>query len=544
MSYTIIRLRGILKETDAIFTSLPITETEHTCYLSNIFLLVENIINDKSITDVIIQCEEDFTCLAGQVEQLFNLFKRITVHGKTTYFFSKTYDEKALYLAASCKKRLIAPTGTVAFLGFKKQFTFVKRLLDKYEIEADIIRRGKYKGAADIYRLDRIDDAQKEAYSAIIEATYETFIKTITASFDIDRKKFEEEILGNFVTPEKAKLEKLVTDIGYIEDLILGFEKEKKKKHVFKKIPPYFGKGKRVAVLVFDGGIKDGSNQKDFLMGNKIGDNYFVKQIDRLRKNKKIKSVILKVNSPGGSASASDTIAFSLLKLKEKKDLVVVQSAIAGSGGYYISFPGEKIFTQNTTITGSIGVISLFLYIDRLYQRFGITHSVLKKGENADIFSPLIKRSQSQLKLIEDEVDRIYKGFVENVAKNRALTVEQVDEIAEGRVWSGLDAVKIKIADEIGDLHSAIDYLKEKYKTKNFKVEFFPKKKVSWLSRLLLSRKSEYIDIDDEENEGGSISSLKDRLSYFEKVLKNLKSLESGKPLLLMPEIFIENFLL
>jgi protease-4 len=222
----------------------------------------------------------------------------------------------------------------------------------------------------------------------------------------------------------------------------------------------------------------------------------------------------------------------------------VVQSAIAGSGGYYISFPGEKIFTQNTTITGSIGVISLFLYIDRLYQRFGITHSVLKKGENADIFSPLIKRSQSQLKLIEDEVDRIYKGFVENVAKNRALTVEQVGEIAEGRVWSGLDAVKIKIADEIGDLHSAIDYLKEKHKTKSFRVEFFPKKKVSLLSRLLLSRKSEYIDIDDEECEVDSISSLKDRLSYFEKALENLKSLESGKPLLLMPEIFIENFLL
>ncbi len=526
MLYTKILLQGKCYDTDTIFQQFPFISSKKFT-IANFTVLCENIIKNKYIKYVFIEYDSTFTCMMGQLEQIFNLIKRMTVHGKKTVFFSNMYDEKALYLAGACSERLMPECGTLAFLGFKRQFSYVKNLLEKLNIEVDVLRRGKFKGAADIFRLDKIDEAQKIAYGRILEVFDETAKKTICSSFNFSSDFFKENIEGKFISAENAKNLAILTEISHLQEYINKKEKEEKiHKHSFKNLKPKFGKGRKVAVLYFDGGIKDGENDANSPLGEEIGDRYMIKQIEKIRKNKKIKSVVFKVNSPGGSATASDAIANALLNLKKEKDLIVVQSGVAGSGGYYISFPADKIFTQNTTITGSIGVISAFFNMKDFYGKIGITHSTLKTNEFADITSTTRKKTKEELKLLDSEIERIYNGFVSNVAKNRDKTFEQVDEIAQGRVWAGVDALKIGLADEIGDLHSALDYLKEKHKTKNLSVEFFPKRKISFISKLISSKQ----DI------------------IFEKSIVNLLNIENYikrnnyKIFAITPEIFLTDF--
>lgn len=526
MLYTKILLHGKCYDTDTIFPKLPFIGSKKFT-IADLTVLCENIIKNKSIKYVFIEYDLTFTCLMGQLEQIFNLFKRMTVHGKKTIFFSSMYDEKALYLSGACSERLMPEVGTLAFLGFKRQFNFIKNLLEKLNIEVDILRRGKFKGAADIFRVDKVDEAQKIAYGRILEVFDETAKKTICSSFNISFDFFKENIEGKFLSAFDAKNYGIITEITHLQQYINKKIKEEKiHKYTFKNLKPKFGKGLKVAVLYFDGGIKDGDNDSNSPMGEEIGDRYMIKQIEKIRKNKKIKSVIFKVNSPGGSATASDAIANELLELKKEKDLIVVQSGVAGSGGYYVSFPGEKIFTQNTTITGSIGVISAFFNMKNFYEKIGITHSTLKTNEIADIYTTTRKKSEEELKLLDNEIERIYKGFVSNVAKNRNKTEQQIDDIAQGRVWAGIDAVSIGLADEIGDLHSAFDYLKEKHKTKNLAVEFFPKKKVSLINKLI-SQKEETVFEKDYLN-----------LLNIEKYIKR----NNFKTLAIMPEIFFSDF--
>lgn len=489
MLYTKVLLHGKCLDTDAIFSEFTFISAKKFT-IANFTILCEKIIKNKSIQYVILEYDFSFTCLMGQLEQIFNLLKRLTVHGKKTVFYASSYDEKALYLSSACSYRIMPECGVVSFLGFKRQFNFFKNLLDKLNIEANVLRRGKFKGAADIFRVDKIDEAQTIAYSRILDIFDETAKKTICSSFNFSREFFKENIEGRFIPAEEARNYGIITEISHLQQFINKKVKDEKiHKYTFKNLKQSFGKGKKVAVLYFDGGIKDGDNDSTSPLGQEIGDRYIIKQIEKIRKNKRIKSVIFKVNSPGGSAVASDAIANELLELKKEKDLIVVQSGVAGSGGYYISFPAEKIFTQNTTITGSIGVISVFFNMKDFYEKLGITHSTLKTNELADIYTTTRKKTEQELKILDLEIERIYNGFVSNVAKNRNKSLEHIDQIAQGRVWAGVDAISNGLADEIGDLHSALDYIKEKYKTQNLYVEFYPKKKKNLLNRILFSSK-------------------------------------------------------
>ncbi len=533
MYYSLITLKGKFYDTDSIFSTLPFLGQSR---FNLVFLTVisESILKNKNIKYVIFEYDQSFSCTMGQLEQIYNLIKRLTVHGKKTIFYSSEYDEKAFYLSSACEKRLVPSCGSLKFLGFKRQFLYIKNLIEKIDVKVDILRRGKYKGALDIFRLDSIDEAQKEAYSRILEVTNETAIKTICSSLNIDIDYFRENIEGKILSSDEMKKMNLVWEISHLQQFINKIAKDQKLHQMkFKNIKYRFGKGHKVAVLCFDGGIKDGDNDANSIFGEQIGDRYIIKQIEKLRKNKKIKSIILKVNSGGGSATASDAIASELLELKKEKDLVVVQSGIAGSGGYYISFPGEKIFAQNTTITGSIGVISAFFNMKGLYDKFGITHSVLKTNDLADIYTTTREKTKEEIDLLNRQIERIYNDFVSNVSRNRNRSFEEIDQIAQGRVWTGLDAKKIGIVDEIGDLHCALDYIKEKYNTKNLSVEFYPKKKKSILSKFLSSPKEEIHDSIEFENKN-KLNLILNIQNYIQKIDK--------KNLILMPELFFTDF--
>lgn len=543
--YTIIEFKGNCLETGNIFKKTPLIDKSDNFFLDKFILKTEFIKKNKKIKKVLFVYDPQFTAYPAQIEQIYKILRNLKNRGKELYFFSKIYDEKALFLSSVCDKRFMPEGGQVSFLGFKFEFTFYKRLLDKQKIKVEVYRRGKYKGAADRFRLDKIDEAQKEAYGTLLKRIYETFKDTIIQNFNLSSQIFENEIEGNIIYSEKAKQLNLITDISNLQKILDDFEKNKIKKFKLRIHKDYFGKGDKIAVLIFEGCIKDGKNSKNLLFGNSIGDEYFIKQIEKIKKDKSTKAVILKVNSPGGSALASDAIAEELLKLKKAKTLVVVQSGVAASGGYYISFPAEKIFSSATTITGSIGVINMLFYIKEFSEKYGITSSILKEGKHADIFSSYKERTEKEKKIIDNSVENFYKIFVDKVAKHRGKTFEQIDNIAQGRIWAGFDGTDIGIVDEIGDLYSAIDYIKAKLKLSKVKVEFFPKLKETFLDKVLKLSHTENIDSFFSNNKINNINiftPIFDLLSTTGSFFDNNNF--SNKIYYILPEILISKFVI
>lgn len=242
---------------------------------------------------------------------------------------------------------------------------------------------------------------------------------------------------------------------------------------------------KKIAVLVFEGAIIDGKSKQHPLLGQAIGPESFIPHIRKLQDDKSVKGVVLRVNSGGGSAAASEDILDALARLREKKPLVVSMSEVAGSGGYWIATEAERVFAHHSTLTGSIGVLTLFFYLEKFLKKHGITSSSLKTGPYADLGSMLRSMDKRERELVDAEVERIYRLFLERVGRCRARTVEEIDAVAQGRVWSGLQAQQHHLVDEIGGIESAVAYLLGKLELSRAKVQFYPRIKRSFLEKQL-----------------------------------------------------------
>lgn len=520
MKYYIINLMGAVVESSNIYGKIPFIDKDKDFALDRFYILKEKLIKRQKTRKILIKMHPDFRAFPGQLEEIYRYLQDLKEAGKELYFYAKTYELKELYLASVCRHRVIPPDGWVVHYGLSLGNIYFKNLIDKLDLKADIYRRGKYKGAADPFRVSSMDDAQKEASLLILKRMAETMEDVVRDNIQTGMDFIQELKAGSFYRAGEAVAKGVVTQTDYWHNLVKTWEEEKygKDKVFIKKL--ITGKGYRIAVLSFDGNIVDGENRKHMLMGPSCGDEFYVEQIARLSKNKAVKAIIFKVNSGGGSASASAEIANALERLKEKKPLVVVQTGIAGSGGYYISFPAERIFTQRSTITGSIGVIYLLFYIKNFMEKHGITYSNLKDGEYADLLSSWRKRDHREGEMVSGYIDYTYDTFTAKVAKNRNMEQDAVDLIGQGRIWPGLDAIEIKICDEIGGLGSAVEYLKEKQGLQSARLEFFPKPKRGLFHKLLGAGKGEGMDILEAVNLMGMIGDFNSKpLCYTEELL-------------------------
>ncbi len=240
---------------------------------------------------------------------------------------------------------------------------------------------------------------------------------------------------------------------------------------------------KKIAVLVFEGAIIDGKSKQHPLLGQAVGPESFIPHIRKLEEDKSVKGVVLRVNSGGGSATASEDILDALARLREKKPLVVSMSEVAGSGGYWIATEAERIFAHHATLTGSIGVILMFFYLEKFLKKHGITASSLKTGPYADLGSVLRSMDKKERELMDAEVERIYRQFLERVSRCRGRSEDEIDAVARGRVWSGFEARQQHLIDEIGGIESAVAYLLGKLELPRAKVQFYPRIKRSFLEK-------------------------------------------------------------
>ncbi|MCX3263245.1 signal peptide peptidase SppA [Pedobacter agri] len=396
--------------------------------------------------------------------------------------YSEVYTQGAYYLASSADKIYLNPEGALEFKGFSSELTFFKGTLEKVGVEMQVIRVGNYKSAVEPFILDKMSDYNRKQVTAYVGGLYNTFLTDIAKSRDIHKDSLYK-IADDFRVrqPQDAVNFKMVDALKYkdqiLEELkgLSGRTKDENVRTVsindYAKNNKDSGSGKdKVAVIYANGEISGGEGND-----NQIGSERISRAIRKARLDDDIKAVVIRVNSPGGSALASDVIWREIVLTKKEKPVIASFGDVAASGGYYIGCAADSIFVQPNTITGSIGVFGIIPNFQNLMtNKLGITFDGVKTGKYADIMATNRPMTEGERFIIQNELNRIYNGFVSRVADGRKKSKAYIDSIGGGHVWIGTDAVQIGLADRIGSFNDAIKAAAKKAKIKDYKVVEYP----------------------------------------------------------------------
>lgn len=406
--------------------------------------------------------------------------------GKFVIAYSKYYTQGGYYLASVADRVHVGPLGGVDFRGFSASVAFYKDMLDRLGIKMQVIYAGKFKGATEPYRRNDLSDENRLQIREFINHLYDHYVEQVGISRNIspaELKKIADEYSAS--DPEKALSLGLIDGVGYRDNAIselkdaMGLSDDDKVKLV--KIQNYYSNNPpklnlsikdKIAVIVAEGTILDGSGSP-----GSTGDTKYVKIIDKLRKDSKVKAVVLRVNSPGGSAMASENMWRSLSLLKEAgKPVVVSMGDYAASGGYYISCMADSILAQENTITGSIGVFSIIPSTQELFNdKMGIHFDTVKTGQFSLGLNTIYDMTPEERALYQAQTNRLYDIFIKRVSEGRDIPESTIRNIAEGRVWTGTRAMEIGLVDRIGDLEDAIKVAANMSGLDEYRVSTYPK---------------------------------------------------------------------
>jgi protease-4 len=412
--------------------------------------------------------------------------------GKWIISYSEIYTQGTYYLASVSDKVYLNPAGIVEHKGLSSELMFFKNALEKLDVEMQIIRHGKFKSAVEPYMLEKMSDANREQYELLLNTAWGSMTKAVSASRNISVEKLNE--LADNMTIQDAKIAKaegLVDDILFKDELLAAIKTKlnieadddiqsitlKKYSKSVSKTPFNPKKEKKsenqIAVIYASGEINSGKSKN-----NVMGSETISAAIREARLDDDVKAIVLRVNSPGGSAMASDVMWREVVLAKQAKPVIVSMGNVAASGGYYIACAADKIVADEKTITGSIGVFGVIPNAQGLMNnKLGITFDRVKTNKHADIMSVFKPLTAEERDIIQIGVEKIYDDFITKVAEGRGMTKEEVDAIGQGRVWTGLDAIKIGLVDEIGGLERAIEIAKTTAKLDDYSIIDYPKRK-------------------------------------------------------------------
>ncbi|WP_313448277.1 signal peptide peptidase SppA [Sphingobacterium sp.] len=422
--------------------------------------------------------------------------------GKFVVAYNTGYDQKAYYVASTADKVYVNPQGSIDFRGLASSTMFYKDLLDKVGVEMQIVKVGTFKSAVEPYFLNKMSDPNRLQVTSYLGSIYTTFIDEIAASRKISSDSLRA-IANDYRVrdAEDAVRYKLADAKLYKDELLSDLRKRlkisEKDDISFVSLLDYNKKtkedtsGSEIAVLYAAGEIVDGEGAA----AGEIGGDKFSRELRKLREDDAVKAVVLRVNSPGGSALASDIIWREVILTKKVKPVIVSMGDLAASGGYYISAAADSIFAEPTTITGSIGVFGVIPNFQNLMNnKIGVHYDGVKTGRFADLMTsfdrPLTAEERS---IIQRQVDKVYGTFTKVVADGRKLSVADVDSIGQGRVWTGAQGVTNKLVDRLGNLDAAIQAAAKKAKLSTYKVSQYPEKDDPFTS--ILNNSKERIQI-------------------------------------------------
>lgn len=413
--------------------------------------------------------------------------------GKFIYAYSEMYSQEGYYLASVADKIYLTPEGSLDIHGLASQSLYYKNLFDKLGIEIQVIRHGKFKSAVEPFILDEMSDANREQISTYINSIWGTFAAEISESrsLSIDSLNDLADAGLSFRTPN-FMLENGLVDVIAYEDQFLDFLRSELGIAPNKKIPfasvddmssvvkQRTGKGlakNKIAVIYASGEIVMESTNS-MSSESEIAGKDLAREIRTARLDSSIKAIVLRVNSPGGSALASELIWRETLLAKQAKPFVVSMGDMAASGGYYISCAADTILAQPTTITGSIGVFGMIPNAEKLLEKkLGISSQVVKTNELSDFPSTFREMTVNERTITQEMVENVYSTFVNHVSDGRKMSFEAVDSIGQGRVWSGENAIKLGLVDKLGNLDDAIEIAKNMADLDTYRIVKLPKQK-------------------------------------------------------------------
>nr|WP_299339904.1 signal peptide peptidase SppA [Allomuricauda sp.] len=401
----------------------------------------------------------------AQTQEIRKALVDFKLAGKFIYAHSDFFTQKDYYLATVADKVYLNPVGGMDFKGLATEVLYFKDLQEKSGVKLEVIRHGKYKSAVEPYLLDSMSEENRTQITELITSLWSTMLNDISYSRNIhqDNLNIIADTLGAR-TPEFAIASGLIddtihfdeyesllkTEMNVLEEDDLNYVDFDDYMDNARRKKLQTGKDK-VAVIFAQGEILYGEGGREF-----IGQGIITKALERAVKNESVKAIVLRVNSPGGSALVSDIIWREVQMAKKEKPVIVSFGNVAASGGYYIGVGGDKIFAEPTTITGSIGVFGTIPNVNELASDIGINAEQVGTNKNSVDYSLFEPMTDSFRKVVEDDIEETYQTFLQRVADGRNMTLAEVDSVAQGRVWSGQEAKELGLVDELGSLEDAI----------------------------------------------------------------------------------------
>ena len=447
------------------FSLTGVTSMLPTVGIRDAVLALQEAANDPAIQFVYLRAD-GVSAGISQLEEFRGALQAFRACGKPVVAYTEAPGNGSYYLASVADKIYIgnAHGYNYSLMGLSTQLIFLKDILDKVGVNVQLIRHGKYKSAGEMFIRNSSSPENREQNQVMINSIWKAMSAPMAAARDITDEQFND-LLDNLalVLPEDFLKNGLVDELVDHETLVgklctLAQVDDVKKMHLVPmadyiqakvvEVPSH----NRVAVIYAEGEIVEGEGLSE------IAGDRFVHVIDKVRKDKNVKAVVLRVNSPGGSVAASMKIRAALDLLQAEKPLVASYGDYAASGGYWISNGCQKIYADATTITGSIGVFSMIPELSKVAKKVGVGIETVSSNKHSDMMSLMRPFDADELAYMQASVEDIYELFVKLVADSRELTVEQVDAIAQGRVWAATDALQIGLIDEIGTLQDAISY--------------------------------------------------------------------------------------
>ncbi|TRZ82164.1 MAG: signal peptide peptidase SppA [Sediminibacterium sp.] len=452
--------------------------------LSQLIGLIQHAKKDTAIKGIYIKCAQNPNGYAAS-EELRTALLEFRKSNKFIIAYGETITQKGYWIANVANQIYTHPQGGLEFSGFSYETMFLKGLLDKLEIKPQVFYAGKFKSATEPFRYAQMSEANKLQTSVWLNALYTSFIQGVSDTRGIEvaaLKQMSNE--GKIQSANDALQNNLVDGLLYDDQVKKLIAKKvlvtKQEDISFVSINDYAatvalrgsGSGK-IAIIYADGDIEMGKGNSDAI----ASDDYRI-LLEKIKNDKSIDAVVLRVNSPGGSALASDIIWREIELLKKQKPVIVSMGNYAASGGYYIACGADSILADASTITGSIGVFSVIPNIEGFMKnKLGITFDRVKTSQYADVPSATRTMNATEERFMQSSVDSIYYSFKSRVAKGRKKSIEYVDSIAQGRVWIGSDAVKVGLVDKIGNLNDAIATAARMAKLKGYSTKSYPESK-------------------------------------------------------------------
>ena len=504
-------------------------ETQESTGMTTILHNIEHAKTDPNIKGIYLELSSIPTSTAT-LQEIRNKLIEFKESGKFIITYGESYSQSAYYMASVADKIFLNPEGALDLHGMASQIMFYKHLFEKLDVEMQIVRgpNNRFKSAVEPYFLDKMSEANREQMDKLLNSIWGEILTSISQSRNISVEQLNKiaDNLETYFDAQKALEYGLVDNLYYKAQLLdelkgltgsnkdintignANYAKSYKDKSVSKN---------EVAVVYALGQIFDGKGDEE----QNIYSENLSKTIRKAREDENVKAIVLRVNSPGGSAVASAIIGRELDLTKAEKPIIVSMGDYAASGGYWISAKADYIFADPTTLTGSIGVFGTFPNLQGLLNdKIGLTFDVAKTNENADFGTVTQPLTEFQYGKLQEMVVKTYDDFTKRVAEGRGLTQSYVDSIGQGRVWSGVDAIGIGLVDQLGDMEDAIAYAAQKANLgEDYKVTEWPKQK-DFFTRIMESMNNNGSDKLD--------AAMRSKLGVYYNYLQGLENLQKN----------------